>query len=547
MTDKELLNQIYQTILSKRSDYTPYEDLYYMSLEMFKQDIPFAVKYLITLSDMCEGTIQDTKSDRLIVKLYDLHKKVLRAAAPHDLDSFCLYIEWDREAKAKFYYPRRRILRPIANEMTRLENDELDLLVVSMPPGTGKTTMELFNSVWLGGKYPSKPILHGSHSNSLLGGMYSECLRIIQPDGEYLWHDVFPNIEIASTNAKDMRIDLGTSQRFETLEFSSVGSGNAGKVRAQKLLCCDDLVSGIEEALSKDQMDKKWEQYTTDLRQRKIGNCKELHVATPWSVHDVINRLKQIYADDPRAKFIAVPAMNEKDESNFDYGNDVGFTTEFYRTQRSIMDDASWRALYMCEPIEREGLVYDESELRRYYDLPEGEPDAIIAICDTKDKGKDYAFLPVGYIYGNDHYIEDCVCDNGLPDVVDERLAAILIKHNVKQARFESNSAGGRVAQKVRDIIKAKSGITHITTKFSTANKETKIIINSAWVKEHCLFKDKSKYTPQSDYAKMVNMLCGYTVVGKNKNDDVPDGMSMYAEYAQSLVGAKITYLGHIF
>jgi predicted phage terminase large subunit-like protein len=205
------------------------------------------------------------------------------------------------------------------------------------------------------------------------------------------------------------------------------------------------------------------------------------------------------------------------------------------------MDDASWRALYMNQPIERDGLLYQADELRRYFELPDGDPDAIISICDTKDKGTDYAFMPVGYVYGQDYYIEDCICDNGLPEIVDVRLADILVRHKVKQSRFESNSAGGRVAEKVQQMVKDRGGITHITTKYTTANKETKIIVNSAWVKEHCLFRDETTYKRNSEYGKMISMLCSYTMAGKNKNDDVPDGMAMFAEYAQSFGGNQVT------
>src|SRR5699024_2676321 len=133
----------------------------------------------------------------------------------------------------------------------------------------------------------------------------------------------------------------------------------------------------------------------------KIGDhCKELHIATRWSVHDVIGRLEREYIDSDRAKFIVIPALDENDESNFDYAYGVGFSTKFYHEQRNIMDDVSWRALYLNQPIEREGLVYSADELRRYFELPSEDPDAIIGICDTKDKGADYAFLPVAYVYG---------------------------------------------------------------------------------------------------------------------------------------------------
>lgn len=539
---EKLLSKILEKIKKDSYLFQTWEDLLYMSKEAMKEDIPLGVKYLKLLSAECEKAISDPLSSEEEVKeLYGLHKRVLLAAARYDFDSYLLYVEWNREPKKKFYPPRRKVLKQVVDALQELADDKLDLLAVSLPPGSGKTTLAIFYLTWLGGRIPNEPMLTGSHSNSFVRGVYDECLRIFDANGDYLWHDVFPDIQVSNTNAKDCRIDLDKRQRFETLEFTSIGTGNAGLYRAATLLYCDDLVSGIEVALSKERLDKLWETYTTDLRQRKIGDhCKELHIATRWSVHDVIGRLEREYVDSDKAKFIVVPAMDENDESNFDYAYGVGFSTHFYREQRNIMDDVSWRALYMNEPIEREGLVYSQDELRRYFELPKEDPDAIIGICDTKDKGADYAFLPVAYVYGQDYYIDDCVCDNGLPNVVDARLTEILVRDKVKSCRFESNSAGRRVAEKIQEEVRKKNGITHITTKFTTANKETKIIVNSAWVKEHCLFKDASLYQRKSDYGKMMDMLCSYTVAGKNKHDDVPDGMAMLAEYAQSLSGQKV-------
>lgn len=539
---EKLLSKILEKIKKDSYLFQTWEDLLYMSKEAMKEDIPLGVKYLKLLSAECERAISDPLSSEEEVKeLYGLHKRVLLAAARYDFDSYLLYVEWNREPKKKFYPPRRKVLKQVVDALQELADDKLDLLAVSLPPGSGKTTLAIFYLTWLGGRIPNEPMLTGSHSNSFVRGVYDECLRIFDANGDYLWHDVFPEIQVSNTNAKDCRIDLDKRQRFETLEFTSIGTGNAGLYRAATLLYCDDLVSGIEVALSKERLDKLWETYTTDLRQRKIGDhCKELHIATRWSVHDIIGRLEREYMDSDRAKFIVVPAMDENDESNFDYAYGVGFSTKFYREQRGIMDDVSWRALYMNEPIEREGLVYSPDELRRYFELPKEDADAIIGICDTKDRGSDYAFLPVAYVYGQDYYIDDCICDNGLPNIVDARLVEILVRDKVKSCRFESNSAGRRVAEKIQEEVKKKNGITHITTKFTTANKETKIIVNSAWVKEHCLFKDASLYQRKSDYGKMMDMLCSYTVAGKNKHDDVPDGMAMLAEYAQSLSGQKV-------
>ena len=537
-----LLSKISEKIKKDPHCYQAYEDLLAICRETMKTDTQLARKYLEQLSDELENLIPTIADIGNMRKMFGLHREVVFAGARDSFHLCLLAVEWNRDPEKKFYAPRRKVLREVVEALQDLEDGKLDLAAISLPPGAGKTTLAIFYLCWIAGRHPEEPTLTGSHSNSFVRGVYDECLRIFDSNGEYLWYEVFPETQVVNTNAKDCRIDLGKRKRFETLEFTSIGTGNAGLYRAMHLLYCDDLVSGIEVALNKERLDKLWETYTTDLRQRKIGDhCGELHIATRWSVHDVIGRLEVMYGDSPRARFIVIPAMDENDESNFDYAYGVGFNTQFYRQQRDIMDDASWRALYMNQPIERDGLLYQADELRRYFELPEGDPDAIIGICDTKDKGTDYAFLPVAYVYGQDYYIEDCVCDNGLPEIVDVRLADILVRHKVNQCRFESNSAGGRVAEKVQQMVKERGGITHITTKYTTANKETKIIVNSAWVKQHCLFRDETTYKRNSEYGKFINMLCSYTMAGKNKNDDVPDAMAMLAEYAQSFGINQVT------
>lgn len=533
---EKLLETIYAKVRNSY-EYQSMEDLYYMSKEAMKNDIALGVEFLRLLSAECERAMHNRSlSGEQVRLIYDLHKRVCLAAAPYDLDCYLLYIEWNREPKRKFYPPRRKVLKQVVDALQELADDKLDLLAVSLPPGTGKTTLAIFYLTWLGGRIPNEPMLTGSHSNSFVRGVYDECLRIMDGNGDYLWHDVFPGVKISGTNAKDCRIDLDRRQRFETLEFTSIGTGNAGLYRAATLLYCDDLVSGIEVALSKERLDKLWETYTTDLRQRKIGDhCKELHIATRWSVHDVIGRLEREYIDSERAKFIVIPALDENDESNFDYAYGVGFSTKFYHEQRNIMDDVSWKALYMNQPIERDGILYQKDELRRYFDLPDKEPDAIIAVCDTKDRGVDYCVMPIAYQYGNDFYIEDVVCDNSNPEVVEARLVSKLIQHKVQMCRFESNSAGGRVAEKVQKEVKDRGGITKITTKFTTTNKETRIIVNSPFCKEHFLFKDDSVIKLDKEYRRMLDQLCSYTMVGKNKHDDTCDAFSFMAEFIQSL------------
>ena len=211
------------------------------------------------------------------------------------------------------------------------------------------------------------------------------------------------------------------------------------------------------------------------------------------------------------------------------------------------MDYVSYRCLYKIYPIEREGILYHPTELRRYIGgLPVDvkgkvkEPDSILAICDTKDTGTDYNFLGVFYQYGESFYLEDVVFKNIDPGTLDELNANMLVKHHVQQAQFESNKEGSRTAVKVAELVKAKGGNCHITRKYTTQNKETKIIVNSTWVKEHVVFKDFTEYEPKSDYGTMMSFLCSYTQLGKNRHDDAPDALAMFALYVQNLLGVKV-------
>ena len=303
-----------------------------------------------------------------------------------------------------------------------------------MPPGSGKTTVEKFLNSGIMGWFPKDFNLFYSHSGDITRMYYDGVQDILTNSDEYTWHEIFPDLRVTSTNAKMEQLNIGKYKPFPNLQCTSVGSKNAGKVRCNKFLLCDDLIGGIEEALNKNRLDSLWNVYSVDARQRKIPGCKEIHIATRWSVHDVIGRLERLYAGSDRVKFIAVPDIDpETGESNFDFEFN-GFDVGFFHDQELAMDEISYKCLYKNEPIEREGLLYHEDDLRRYLVMPIEEPDAIIGICDTKDKGTDYYFLPCCYVYGDDYYCVDCICDNGSDYGVQyQRSADLIVNHKMQK------------------------------------------------------------------------------------------------------------------
>lgn len=465
----------------------------------------------------------------------NLYWETMRFEAPYLFESYLLYLEKNREESEKFYAPKMKQLKKhgLIQALQDLEDDKLDILSISMPPGTQKTTLEKFFCSWIIGKHPRDYSLFFSHSDDITRMFYDGVLDITTNYEEYTWNEIFPDVKLHSTDAKRQRINFDKQKAYSNIQCTSVGSKNAGKVRCNRYLYCDDLIGGIEEALNKRTLDKLWRIYGTDARQRKLNEqVKEIHIATRWSVHDVIGRLERIYEYSDRARFIAIPDIDEETgESNFDYKYN-GMSVEFFHDQELAMDEISYNCLYKNKPVEREGLLYHEDDIRRFSSLPLREPDAILGVCDVKNKGTDFMFLPCLYQYDDDYYLVDCVCDDDTDYGVQyEKLSNIIIDHNMQQCEFESNSGGDRVSYEVNNLVTEKGGRCNITDRPTETNKETRIIVNADWVKKHILFRSKDDYTPKSDYGIMMSWLFLYSVVGKNEHDDVPDGLANFCLY----------------
>lgn len=469
--------------------------------------------------------------------LDDFYDLILAEAKNKCVDSYFRYIEKKREPKERFYMPRRKQFLKIGlvDGLQGMIDDKYDMLLISLIPGAGKTSIEKFFLSGVIGWYPKDFNLFYSHSSDITRMFYDGELDIVKNLGEYCWHDIFPNLAVSGENAKMEQFNVGKYKPFPSVQCTSVGSKNAGKVRASKFLLVDDMIGGIEEALNRNILDKLWDKYAVDARQRKIqdtdgNNCKEIHIATRWSVHDVIGRIQKMYEGNNRVKTIAVPDIDPKTgKSNFDYEYS-GFTVEFFEDQQLLMDDVSYRCLYKQEPIEREGLLFPEEKTRRYLNLPHGAPEIITAQCDTKGKGTDYFVLPVLQKYGEDYYCVDCVCDNTADyELQYENASNIIVDNQVQECEFERNAGGDRVALEVNKRVEQKGWICNITDTPTETNKEARIYQCSSWILQHVIFKDSSLYTPKEPYGVMMSLLTRYSVSDKKQLDDVPDVFSNFA------------------
>lgn len=488
----------------------------------------------VTPWDLEKYSFQNKVSYEILDKYYGI---LLLEAQNKVVDSAFQYLEKKREPKERFYMPRRKQFLKIGltQALQGMIDDRYDILCVSLVPGAGKTTVEKMFHALVAGWFPRDFSLFYSHSGDITRMYYDGVYDIVTNTEEYTWNEIFPDLSVTSTNAKMEQFNVGKYKSFPSVQCTSVGSKNAGKVRASKFLLVDDMIGGIEEAMNPIILDKLWDKYAVDARQRKIQdtdgkNCKEIHIATRWSVHDVIGRIQNMYEGNPRVKVIAVPDVDPvTGESNFEY-EFSGFTKEFFEDQQLLMDDISYRCLYKQEPIEREGLLFPEDKIRRYLNLPHGEPEIVTGQCDTKGKGTDYFVLPVLQKYGEDYYCVDCVCDNTADyEVQYENAANVLTNNKVQECEFERNAGGDRVAMEVNKRVENKGWICNITDTPTETNKEARIFQCSNWILQHVIFKDPSLYKPNEPYGVMMSLIKRYSVSGKKQLDDVPDVFSNFA------------------
>jgi hypothetical protein len=461
-----------------------------------EKDIEYGLKISARAKQLAEKFIFDSTGgtawnlekfafkNKVQYDILDKYYSVLLAEAQNKIvDSGFMYLEKKREPKERFYMPRRKQFLKIGltQALQGMIDDKYDILCVSLIPGAGKTTVEKMFNALVAGWYPKDFSLFYSHSGDITRMYFDGVYDIVTNSDEYTWSEIFPNLHVTSTNAKLEQFNIGKYKPFPSVQCTSVGSKNSGKVRSSKYLLVDDLIGGVEEALNPTILDKLWNKYAVDARQRKIQdtdghNCKEIHIATRWSVRDVIGRIQNMYAGNPRVKVIAVPDIDpETGESNFDY-EFSGFTKEFFEDQQLLMDDISYRCLYKQEPIEREGLLFPDDKIRRYLNLPHGEPEIITAQCDTKGKGTDYFVMPILQKYGEDYYCVDCVCDNTADyEMQYENAANVIANNKVQECEFERNAGGDRVAMEVNKRVLSKGWVCNITDMPTETNKEARI------------------------------------------------------------------------
>ena len=487
-------------------------------------------------------------AERTDMKMFELNKRSLLFDAPYDLDAYLMYLEFNRKPQERFYLPRRRIMKRVADAMQRLVDGELDELFLSMPPRVGKTTMLMMFVTWLVGRDSEKSNLYSAYSDVITSAFYNGCLEIINDPMTYLWHDVFPAAKVVSTNAKDETFNIDRKKRYPSLTCRSLYGTLNGACDCNGLLLSDDLIGGIEEALNKDRLVSAWSKVDNNLLPRAKETAKVLWCGTRWSMVDPAGVRMDLLLNDERFRsrkfeIINLPALDEQEHSNFHYLYGVGFSDEYYIQRRASFernnDMASWLAQYMGEPIERSGALFEPQDMRFYNGvLPDDEPVRVFMAVDPAFGGGDFVASPVCYQYADGAiYVTDVVYSDGDKWITQPLIVKKVLEHNVKAVQIEANKSTASYKEEVEELLKKQGVRVNITTKMAPNNvsKEMRIFDKAPEIREFYFLEEGKR---SKEYSQFMQNVYSFKLTGRNKHDDSVDSLAQAVEMVRSAVGA---------
>jgi len=493
-----------------------------------ENDTEWALKVTSYIKDCCRWAIQNSIE---VLQMDELYWKTMKAEAPYHFESFLFYMEKKRRPEKKFYEPRKKTLGIVVQDLQDLEDRKIEFLGISLPPRVGKSTLCIFFLAWVIGRHPESHNAMSGHSGILADRFYRDVLKLTENE-EYTFKEIFPEIDLANKSSEKNELFYSPTEAFATLTCRGIDGTWTGAVdiSSDGYLYVDDMVRDRTESLSPIRLENRYQDYLNVLVDRKNDGSKELMVGTRWNVLDPLGRVEAENKNNPKYRFRKIPALNEKDESNFQYDYGVGFSTEYYRNMRDRLDRNEWMAKYQQMPFVREGLIFPIDELNYYNGvLPDGDC-LTAAACDVAWGGGDSLSMPFGKLFGSSDdgpiYIPDWIFNKGDKYVTKPLVVAKTLQHKPNIERFEANNGGDEYAEDIDRLLREQGFKTNITWKKADnqVGKMAKIIQYAPDIKKRFYFLNPE--LQGEEYKAAMEELGMLTQVGKNKHEDSADGLT---------------------
>lgn len=457
---------------------------------------------------------EDTKKQELIDKLAAREELFRRRAIAGDFYSYCLYHDYP-------FFTKRKVLKQVIDTFQKVHDSYRDGIVIkvaiSLPPRSGKSYLtSLFCSFMLG-RYPKQSVMRNSCTSTLYEELSKATLDMVASEK---WQALFKINEFKRKSVEKWSLKTAKMNSY-------FGGGTGGTIigsGATMLAISDDLYKNMEDAMSDTINDSviSWADSTASSRTEK--GCCFIDIGTRWRSRDLIG------TREARGNYdvvIRVPAIIDGKT----FCEEVNTTEHYLELKRDIAEEI-WSAEYMQEPVDIKGRLFNKEEMQYFNlsDIEEVDYDANIGICDTADEGTDYLSAPMFKKIGKKYYLYDVVFTREKMELTQPLLVGTINVNRVSRMRFESNGGGKLFAVNVSKECEN----TYIDWKTSTSNKKTRILTDSAWIKNNIVFR--KDIIAGSEYWKFMQQLFKYVKgVKTDQHDDAIDSLSLFCRWTNEL------------
>lgn len=489
-----------------------------------------------------------SQDDFMNTEKFDAFENLLLADAANDFDCYNRYLDYRQPLRRNLYLDRRKYLKEMADEITKMYNgshDAVEVLRVKLRTRSAKS--EFYNRVafWVQAKRPSGETLYCVGGGNLRDNMYEKRLAFID---EY-WErhtQVFPDMQVVKTS-KEYASVWFSQREYADISTVTVGGSIEGWVQCSNMLILDDLVASSEINSAKRLEDI----YTNDILNaimRRYISGPIIIIGTPIPTQTGIpdpsdafyeNRKKAGY----KCKEIVVPYINGDEESNYSYRDfsvnppEWRFTTEEAIRERSAayndenpLAKATFDTVYQMKGMELGAKRFDNIIMTD--DFPSGKYKEV-NVLDPADAGSDKAAFIHGRVYDSephllyayDIFYDARPMDRAVNGGYLEDLVEFMMKNNIHLFTYESNMGGTLLGETLKEIANDLGWRLDYEEFKQTKNKEQRILDNAMGTLDVLRVR---KTPPTEMYESAILELKTWT--NKSKHDDFTDCVTKAVE-----------------
>lgn len=429
---------------------------------------------------------------------------------------FCLFYDND-------FFVRRHFLKEVADAFQQVYENYTRgrsiKVAVSMPPRAGKSYITSLFCAWWLGKLPTQSVMRNTCTARLYNKFSYDVRNVVKSTK---FRKVFAGVALAPDKQNIDGWNLTTSK-----QVGYFGGGVGGTIIGfgANLAISDDLYKDITAALSETVQEgvSAWKQSAHNSRMEK--NCPEIFIGTRWTMKDEIGKALDTGKIDIAVKISAM-VIDETGQLK-SFCEDVKSTAEYLQIKQDT-EESIWAAEYDQNPVELKGLLFPASSLK-YFSPFDATPEYKYASVDPADTGGDDLSAPFADLHENKIFITDVIYSTDGTDITIPEIVEKVVMNKLNAVEIEGNSAWILFGKDVRTKVQERYEECDVRIIKAMTNKHTRILAQSAFIRNHFYFLAEQYWTPA--YRRFMKVLTSYMKDGSTKRDDAPDSLVMVAQH----------------